>query len=200
MQDLATLLYRFGRLPFVQGSIPGAVLEAALAHVRQARVLPTYEFVDVLRAEQSVGWQVKSTLSGTPVTWNRAKLPERVKLIAASRSSVERLQHLGDTIIAFCNEHALASMKIYNLRQIGYARLIVFPDGKAHYFEKTLCSRQRPLLFEPAEFEWRWSAHKQTQGKEQLSALHGWHRPTDSKWFAWHGAGENQLHFTGDKY
>ena len=34
--------------------------------------------------------------------------------------------------------------------------------------------------------------------KEQLPALQGIHQRTKRKWWAWHGRGENQLHFAGE--
>ncbi len=29
--------------------------------------------------------------------------------------------------------------------------------------------------------------------------MHGYHKESSKKWFAWHGLGENQLHFSGEK-
>ena len=56
-----------------------------------------------------------------------------------------------------------------------------------------------PQVFNPNDFEWHWSTPKKTVKKEQLSALHGYHKENGKKWFAWHGLGENQLHFSGEK-
>ncbi len=77
---------------------------------------------------------------------------------------------------------------------------MVFKNGSVLYFERLLCTRNAPNIFNPSDFEWRWSIQKQTKKKEQLSALHGRHKQTDTKWFAWHGLGENQLHFSGEHY
>jgi hypothetical protein len=195
---LASILSQYIRLPFSQETIPGAVLEGALAHIRDATVLQTYDFVDVLKAASSIGWQVKSTKATTPVTWKRAKIPQQEQLIADSRQSAKGLQNLGNAIIEFCNAHARESIGRYNLDEIGYSRLVVFKDGCVLYFERLLCTRRAPDVFNSSDFTWHWSTQKQTQKKEQLSALHGYHRQSGKKWFAWHGLGENQLHFSGE--
>jgi len=173
-------------------------MEALLAHVRQGVVLGKYDFVDVIKPESRCGWQVKSTKASTPVTWKRAKIPMRQKLISASRKSKGAVQALGDAIIEFCNNHALASLNSHELEQIGYCRLIVHANGDVTYFERLLVTREKPQLFAPSDFVWKWSEPKETTKKEQLQALHGIHKPTKQKWFAWHGLGENQLHFSGE--
>ena len=173
-------------------------MEAVLAHVRGGRVLPTYDYIDVHQPEQHVGWSIKSTRSTTPVTWKRAKIANKQALIQKSLRSAAGLQALGDEIIRFCNAHARASLHDYDLDEIGYSRLIVFPSGEVRYFERQLCSRSRPDIFDAGEFEWRWSIQKTGSVKEQLQSLHGIHRPTGRKWWAWHGLGENQLHFSGE--
>lgn len=87
----------------------------------------------------------------------------------------------------------------FPFRLLGYSRLIVHNDGRAIYFERALCSRDAPAIFDAADFAWHWSQTKKRNPKEQLSALHGTHCPTNGKWWAWHGRGENQLHFYGEK-
>lgn len=196
---LADVLSKYVRLPFSADIIPGAVLEGALAYVRSAEVLKTYDFVDVIKRDSHIGWQVKSTKANTPVTWKRAKIPNREELTENSFQSEEARQILGNTIIDFCNEHAEASIKLYDLSEIGYSRLIVFDDGKVLYFERSLCTRENPRIFDADNFEWHWSTPKRTVKKEQLPALHGYHKESGKKWFAWHGLGENQLHFSGEK-
>ena len=198
LETLVGLLRKYSRLPFSQDTIPGAVMESALAYVQQAEVLNTYDFVDVIKPEEQIGWQVKSTKAATPVTWKRAKIPDRDRLIRESEESEEGLKALGNAIIRFCNEHAHESLERYNLKEIGYSRLIIRPGQEVVYFEKLLCSTENPDVFAPDAFSWRWSVEKKTKGKEQLSALHGIHVPTQKKWFAWHGKGENQLHFSGE--
>jgi hypothetical protein len=173
-------------------------MEAILAEVRDARTLVTYDFVDVVKAEHGVGWQVKSTKESTPVTWKRAKIPNQIDLIDASRESPKGAQQLGDSIMEFCNAHAVASLRTYGLREIGYARLVVRPNGNAFYFERSLITQDRQQLFDPKAFKWKWSEAKKTKKKEQLRALHGTHIPSGRKWWAWHGLGENQLHFSGE--
>ncbi len=198
LQVLSSILSKYARLPFSDARVPGAVLEGALAHVRDGEVLRTYDFVDVIKRNAQCGWQVKSTMAKTPVTWKRAKIPDSVTLITTSRESTVGAQALGDAIIKFCNDHAIESIRLYDLNQIGYSRLIIFPDGRVLYFERLLCTKASPNIFDTTEFEWRWSAPKRTVKKEQLPALHGIHRPTNRKWWAWHGLGENQLHFSGE--
>ncbi len=181
-------------------TIPGAFLEAVLAHVRGGDVLSTYDYVDVLHAGGRVGWSIKSTKASTPVTWKRAKIGNKNELIAASRASEQGAQELGNAIMAFCNAHAVASLDRYALDAIGYARLILFDDGTIRYFERVLCTREKPQIFAPEDFSWKWSKQKtSTNAKERLSALHGFHRETGVRWWAWHGLGENQLHFTGER-
>src|SRR5439155_25663986 len=84
------------------------------------------------------------------------------------------------------------------LRAIGYARVVVTQD-EIVYFERELVSEQQPQLFRPEDFRWTWSVQKQAVKKEQLSAFHGVNVAEGQKWFAWHGLGENQLHFSGER-
>ena len=196
--EIGRVLSTYMRLPLSSDTIPGAIMEALLAHAREGVVLGTYDFVDVIKPGSKCGWQVKSTKANTPVTWKRAKIPQRDKLVFESRKSKRGVQALGDAIIAFCNTHALASITTYNLERIGYCRLIVHGNGDVTYFERLLVTREKPELFAPSEFVWKWSEPKKTKKKEQLQALHGIHQPTNKKWFAWHGLGENQLHFSGE--
>ena len=178
---LQRVLFMCLRLPFSQGAIPGRVLEEVLAEVRSGRVLPTYDFVDVVSAKEACGWQVKSTRAATPVTWKRAKLPNAAELIEASMTSKAACQELGDAVIGLCNEHAQASLGDYELEEIGYARLILHPDGQVTYFEKLLCSSSKPHIFDPANFSWHWSDPKQTVTKEQLPALQSGGRAVPKK-------------------
>lgn len=188
------------RLPFAAESIPGAVMEDTLATIREATVLKTYDFVDVLKGPARIGWQVKSTKEGTPVTWKRAKIENSSELISHSERDEEAVQVLGNEIIRTCNLHGHDSLERYQLDAIGYARLIVRDDGTATYFERELITTRDRDLFDPNEFEWSWSTPKRTRRKEQLPALHGTHLPSGQKWFAWHGRGENQLHFKGERF
>lgn len=197
---IGLILSRYIRLPVSTDTIPGAFLESVLAHVRGGRVLPTYDYIDVYQPKERVGWSIKSTRSITPVTWKRAKIANKDSLIQASFQSSEALQILGDEIIDFCNAHARASLRSYDLDKIGYARLIVLPLGEVRYFERQLCSVEKPDIFELSDFSWRWSTQKVTSTKEQLRALHGIHKSTGKKWWAWHGLGENQLHFSGERF
>ena len=104
---------------------------------------------------------------------------------------------LGAAIIAFCNQHAVESLEKYRLQKIFYSRCILF-DTHVQYFERLLCTSSKPQIFDANEYIWKWSIAKKTTGKEQLSALHGIDRITGKKVWAWHGLGENQLHFSGE--
>ena len=157
LATIARILRNYIRLPFSSINIPGAVMEGVLGHVRHGKVLRTYDFVDVVSQGAGLGWQVKSTLEQTPVTWKRAKIPDRLGLIAASEKSKDGLQALGNAIIDFCNQHAAESMRLYDLTEIGYARVVVHQTGKTTYFERRLCTRDKPQVFDPTEFTWRWS-------------------------------------------
>jgi hypothetical protein len=195
---IAAALFTYLRLPFAEHTVPGAIMESLLAHVRGGKVLGTYDFVDVVLKAEKLGWQVKSTKSDTPVTWKRAKIPNQQKLISDSKTSTAGRQALGNAIVGFCNAHAKASLEQYGLDAIGYARLIANKDGTITFFEKLLCTRKQPLVFRPVEFVWEWSEGKAGGKKEMLPAFHGRHVTTGKKWFAWHGLGENQLHLTGE--
>lgn len=199
LKTISEILTGYLKLPFSGDSIPGALMESVISEVCGGEVLNTYDFVDILNEKKKVGWQVKSTKASTPVTWKRAKIPNSVQLIEASRKDANGLQKLGDAIIKFCNDHASESMNKYELEEIGYSRLIVHKDGKLTYFEKIICTKNSPKIFNESDFEWKWSIPKKTKKKEQLPALHGTHKLRNKKWFAWHGLGENQLHFSGEK-
>jgi hypothetical protein len=198
LDKIEKILVSYLRLPFSGDSIPGAFLEAVIAHIYDAEVLNTYDYVDVIDRTSKVGWSVKSTRASTPLTWKRAKIANKPQLIKASLEGNIGLQALGDAIIDFCNSHAHESMRIYDLDRILYARLILNGDGSIVYFERELCSIARPDIFDKSLFSWQWSVQKDGRKKEQLSALHGTHLPSGRKWWAWHGLGENQLHFSGE--
>jgi hypothetical protein len=198
LSRIGEVVGKYLKLPLSADSVPGSFMEGVLAHVRGGEVLNTYDFVDVIDRKSKLGWQVKSTKVDTPLTWKRAKIPNAADLIGDSRKSNAGLQALGDAIIDFCNEHAHESLQLYGLKEIGYSRLLLEPSGKIVYFERLLCTSAAPDVFKKAEFSWQWSTPKQVTKKEQLQALHGVHRPTGRKWWAWHGLGENQLHFSGE--
>jgi len=199
-EQLATIqqmITNYLRLPFAGDTLPGSLLEAIIGKVHNAEVLKTYDFADVVKRGE-IGWQVKSTKSKTPVTWMRAKIPEKQELIAASQQDTIGKQNLGNAIIAYCNAHVAESLNHYGLEQIGYARLVLFPKGHIMYFERLLLSAEQPVLFQPTDYHWDWSPPKRTKGKEQLPAFVGRLHETGDKHFAWHGLGENQLHFSGE--
>ncbi len=198
LNKIAKILSQYIRLPFSGETMPGAIMEAVLAYVKDAEVLKTYDFIDVIKRKEKIGWQVKATKEKTPVTWKRAKIPNQSELIEKSREGEKGIQELGNAIITFCNNHVMESFKKYDLLAIGYCRLIIHQDGKVTYFERKLCDKDNPILFHPDDFIWKWSLPKKTRKKEQLPALHGIHRKTGQKWWAWHGLGENQLHFSGE--
>lgn len=198
LEQIRDILSRYLRLPFSNGAVPGAIMEGVLAYVHGGKSLNTYDFVDVIHREKKIGWQVKSTKDQTPVTWKRAKIPHASLLIEGSKSGNDGCQKLGDAIIGFCNQHVLESIKKYDLDAIGYARLIVHENVDLVYFERPLVTKANPELFKASDFTWKWSEPKKTHTKEQLSALHGTHVPTQTKWWAAHMLGENQLHFSGE--
>jgi hypothetical protein len=196
-RKVAEALASYRRLPFASDSVPGAFAEAVLALHYEAIVLRTYDFADVVSADAKVGWQVKSTMAATPVTWKRAKIPNAPVLIEASLTEGgEAVQALGDAVIEFCNAHARESLEHYDLDEIRYARVICHAD-RLVFFERTIVTRGEPILFKPEEFAWKWSEPKKATVKEQLRSLHGM-GPDGKKWFAAHLLGENQLHFSGE--
>lgn len=200
LKRLAAILQACCRLPMSGDSIPGAMLETTFANVRNGRVLATYDYVDVIDEKSGIGWSLKSTKATTPMTWKRGKIPNKTKLMDLSHKSDVGLQQLGNSLITFCNEHAKASLEKHKLSAIGYGRLIVHGNLTATYFERVLCTANKPEIFDQNEFEWKWSVEKVGTKKEQLSALHGIHKPSGKRWWAWHGKGENQLHFTGESH
>lgn len=200
LQEVSDLVRNFLRLPFGFRSVPGNLLEALVEVTRGSGTerLRTYDFVDVINRSERIGWQVKSLDADTPVTWIRGKLPGKQSLILASFESEEARQALGDAILDYCNAHTAASLEKYRLERIGYIRLINY-GNHFRYFERALIDADAPILFDPAEYDWHWSEPKVTKKKEQLPALHGTHTRTGVKHFAWHGQGENQLHFSGER-
>jgi hypothetical protein len=198
LEQIARYVQAYVRMPFFDNdAIAGNALEKIIAIVRDAQVLRTYDYVDVVKVGD-IGWQVKSTKAGTPLTWKRAKIPGSAKLIDGSAED-GGLAILGKALIDFCNTHALQSIEEYNLKAIGYSRLIVFPDNRVVYFERELCTRENPRIFDPDDFTWSWTTPKIVKVKEQLEALHGVSKSDGGrKYFAWHGKGENQLHFSGE--
>ena len=184
-------------LPFASDSIPGSYAESIIADHYGGEKLAKYDFADVISREMRIGWQVKSTKASTPVTWKRAKIEGSDELIRKSDQGDESAtKQLGDLVIEACNDHARESLEKYQLSEIRYARIIL-DDGRLIYFEKKLIDDSQRILFDPATFNWRWSQPKETKKKEQLPALHGF--CGKDKWFSWHGRGENQLHFTGER-
>ena len=199
LEEISNILTGYIKLPFALETIPGSFMENVLSYVQKGLVLNTYDFVDVINTDKQIGWQVKSTKETTPVTWKRAKIQNSDRMIKLSQQSEQGLLELGNAIIDFCNEHALESIVKYNLTEIYYSRLVVFENQNVLYFEKLLCTKNDPIIFNKSDFFWKWSTPKNTVRKEQLPALHGIKKDTNEKWFAWHGLGENQLHFSGEK-
>lgn len=199
---IGAILHAYLRLPFSPDSVPGSVMEHVLGHVRGAKVLRTYDFVDVIDKKAKIGWQVKSRKASTPVTWKRAKIENRNNLISASEGSedTERgLEDLGRAIMDVCNKHLVHSLEHYGLERMGYVDLILHKDT-VEYVECEIPHNKLTCLFDPADFKWEWSKEKPKGKKEQLSALHGFHVETGERWWSWHGRGENQLHFVGEKH
>lgn len=199
LKKIAHYLTAYMRIPYFQDdTIPGKIMEKIVSLVHGGEQLATYDYVDVC-IPGKVGWQVKSTKDNTPLTWKRAKIANSDALIKESEKGEPGLRKLGNAIIDFCNSHAEESIKLYKLDEIGYSRLIMFGDGTALYFERLICTKETPQIFASGDYEWHWSTPKNTIKKEQLPALHGIHKATGRKAFAWHGKGENQLHFSGEK-
>jgi hypothetical protein len=198
LEKIAHYLIAYMKIPYFQDdTIPGKIMEKIIAMVHSAKQLTTYDYVDVV-IEGKTGWQVKSTKFASPLTWKRVKLANQVALIKSSENSEKGCQALGDAIIDFCNAHAQESFDKFELEEIGYSRLIMFKDNTAIYFERLLCGKNNPLIFNKEDYTWAWSIQKNTAKKEQLTALHGTYIKTNEKAFAWHGRGENQLHFSGE--
>tara|TARA_B100000963_G_C22601003_1_gene660224 strand:+ start:113 stop:820 length:708 start_codon:yes stop_codon:yes gene_type:complete len=187
------------KLPWTEDSIPGDIVEIIISHAHDGHVLKTYDYVDVVNDYLKVGWQVKSTKEKTPITWKRAKIPNKENLIKGSLSSEKGIQILGDSIIDFCNKSVKESIDKYDLSKIIYSRCILFPDRTIRYFEREIATKKNPNIFDNKEFFWKWSKPKKTATKEQLPSLMGFRKSDNLKFWAWHGHGENQLHFSGEK-
>ena len=199
LREIVDYLNAYMRIPYFQDdTVSGKIMEKIISLVHGGEQLATYDYVDVC-IRGKVGWQVKATKKDTPLTWKRAKIANSDILIAESRKGEVGLRKLGNAIIDFCNSHARKSFNLYNLDEIGYSRLIIFADNTAVYFERLICTKKEPDIFIGDDYEWHWSAQKNTHEKEQLPALHGVNKKNKKKDFAWHGMGENQLHFSGEK-
>lgn len=199
INKIGTVLLTYLRLPFSINSIPGSIVEHVLGYVREAEVLNTYDFVDVIDRSSKIGWQVKSRKVTTPVTWKRAKISNRENLIIESEKSNDGLDELGAAVLGVCNKHVNDSLSLYGLSRIGYVDLILYKN-KLQYIECEIPQGKLKELFCPSDFRWEWSKEKAKGKKEQLTALQGFDIKTDKKWWAWHGRGENQLHFVGEKH
>ena len=203
---IADQIASYFRLPFATESLPGWFAEAAIAEHHGGRILSTRDFVDVISNcdtvdGKEIGWQVKSTKASTTLTWKRAKISGSTELIQESDKTGDT-QTLGNMIIDACNLHAQKSLEKYGLARIKYARVISAP-GQVTYFQRDLIDAENPTLFDASEFEWEWSESQEGSDSERLRALHGYrksrNRDEREKWFKWHGRGENQLHFVGEK-
>lgn len=184
-------------LPFASDNVPGSYAEDIIANHYGGEKLNNYDFADVISKDMGIGWQVKSTKAETTVTWKRAKVEDSAEWIELSdQGDDDATQMLGNLVLELCNNHARKSLAKYGLSEIRYAR-IVLDDKRLIYFEKKLIDNKNDQLFDPGSITWRWSTPRKLESKEQLSALHGF--SGQDKWFAWHGRGENQLHFTGER-
>ena len=197
LNRIVDILTGYMKLSLSDDVIPGSFMEKVVATIHDGAVLKTYEFIDVVNRKNGVAWQVKSTKKNTPLTWKRVKIRGAASLIDKSKHEVHGLQQLGNLIIEHCNDHCIESMTKYNLREVGYARLIV-EKTELIYFERVLCTKKNPMLFDRTKFRWEWSDPYKSTKKEYLPALHGMHVDSGEKWFAWFGQGENQLHFHGE--
>ena len=178
----------YSRLPFYRNSVPGDVLESIIAEAYNGSSSGSYSFVDVIAGQR--GYQVKCALSTTPVTWKRVKLPNKNKLLENSSP-----QQLGDMVIDFCNANVQAGFdKHPEMQEIIYSRLVHFKkDNEAAYFERPLCTRANPVLFNKQDYIWSWNTFTcQTSAALVGTDLKG------TKVFSWYGQGENQLHFHGE--
>ena len=204
LKEISQILFSISRLPIWNGNIPGALLENVVAHVRNAKVLKTYDFVDVIDQQNQIGWQMKSTKSDTPVTWKRAKIANKEELISASECAPYDCSNIGKEIINFCNNHIKHSIDLYNLNHIAYSRLVI---GKKDviYFEKLLCTKDNPILFKHEDYFWKWAPARSNSKKELLPSLQGFKidsktkKPTSKLVWSWYGHGENQLHSNAEK-
>jgi hypothetical protein len=199
LASIAHYLTAYMKIPFFQDdTIPGKIMEKILSLVHGGKQLGTYDYVDVY-INGKIGWQVKSTKSKTPMTWNRAKIANSKELIIESENGEDGANKLGSAIIDFCNQHVKESLEKFNLEEIVLSRLIMFDDNTAIYYERLLSTQKNPEIFDKDDYVWSWSKPKKVVKKEQLHALHGIHKKTGHKNFSWHGKGENQLHFSGEK-
>jgi hypothetical protein len=195
LQRIALLLRRYHRLPFVSsGIIAGTVVENVLEQARSLERLGRYDFVDVVSRELRYGLQVKSSKQTSPLTWQRAKVPNSGELREASKKFESAQQELGTKILDYINSHVAKDLETYKLDEIGYARLVVGRDS-AFYFERRLLDRDHPVLFNPSDFHWRWAEDRKAT-KEQRGSLSAYDR-AGTKWFSWHS--ENQLHFINER-
>lgn len=199
LNKLKNCIKGYCKMPMSGNGFPGSVLEDIFAYARGAEKLNTYDFIDVLDSKNKIGWQVKSSKDKTPLTWKRVKLDNASSFINNSIKSSIDCQVLGDLIIDTCNKNALESINKFNLDEVGYSRLILSDDGTLCYFEKILCTKNNPCIFNKEDFEWKWAKSKKGKNKEILSSFQGFNKKTGVKWFSWHGLGENQLHFNGEK-
>ncbi len=220
LEQIRDTINNYLRLPLFRdyaSGIPGYLLEYAVATARGAVILPTKDFVDVVLPSAQLGWQVKSLLEHSPLTWKRVPLKgDKTRLIAGATTS-PGLKKLGDAIIQDCNLKARGSLNLdfkNNLRarnlvgtrklqlsEIGYSCLMVFPDrNKATYFERLLITTNKPDLFNPEDYVWNSPEMEEKQSADNVSrSAYVGRYINGRKHFSWHGkTNDHQVHFEGD--
>lgn len=173
LDELQSLIKTYWLLPeiFRSPHISGSFMERALAHARGGEALATYDFIDVLCDDKTIGFQVKATKDTTVVTWMRAKIPNKQSLVTASQVSdsqlrADSLQKLGDTIIDFVNKKIEKSFRKYKkVHSIHYARVRHISTGRVEYVEAPLCNRSSMILFDKDDFSWEWRKNKDLEAK-----------------------------------
>lgn len=190
MLKIVGFLTTYTRIPFIEeNAIPGNIMENAVSIARNGTQLPCYGFIDVIN--DNIGWQVKSSRKKSPLTWGQVKAPSN---LLQSKDAIA----LGNHLINSINESSIAAMEKFNLETIGYARLIVYPNNHAVYFEKELSNRTNPIIFNPKTYLWSWSNCTRKSNKETKPSLVGINTITGMREFSWHCLSGSQLHFDAE--
>lgn len=200
LQKLGSYLKAYLKLPVASGDrVPGEDFEKIVAAAINGEALGKKDFVDVLTFDKRWGKQTKSGIYGNNIIWKRAKIDNSEQLVLESKNSISAAQQLGKLLIDQCNEHIIDSINKYNLDGITYSRLIIKEPDILEYFEKFLCTKNDPIVFESKDIYWKWSNTKKSLKKEYLPALHGINIKTGETIWQWNGLGDNQLNFPGEK-
>ena len=209
LEKIANAIIKYFNAPFSRENVPGPVLEEIIEECKGWPALGGIDFVDNLSPNGNCGVQCKS---GSTRRWSLEKnkwlfrqrpwgritipLSKRI-LIDESYINPILLQELGDSVIDTFNDKIKFSIEKYNLDEIGYIGLVFNPNSTFQYYERSICLRNNPILFDKKDFRWEWSIPKK---ETDSPVLKGINIKTNQVWVRWKAHGDTQLDFMGAEF